>query len=169
LQHIVQGRFVAVEIGDQNFNLAGRVEFANFSDRLGPVHRTAVGEVVAIDRGDNGVFEIKMLYGLGHVCRLHRVKVHRLALIHRAKAAVPRARIAAEHERRSLVRPAFENVRALRFLADGMQIQPVDQLHHLILIARVAKLDLQPIRLSKLRTLLPVEELLYEDLLFDHK
>ena len=83
-----------------------------------------------------------MFYGLGDVGRFHRVEIHRLALVYGTKAAMPRAGVAAEHECRGLVRPAFENVRAFCFLANGMEIEAVDQLKHGILIARIAKLDL---------------------------
>ena len=88
-----------------------------------------------------------MFDGLGNVGRFHRVEVHRLALIDCTKSAVPRASVAAEHERGGLVRPAFKDIRAFRFLTDRVQIQPVDQLENRVLIARIAELDLQPIRL----------------------
>ena len=96
--------------------------FPDPQDRLRPVQRAAVRQVVAVDRGNNGVRQIKMFYGFGDVGRLHRVEVHRLAFIHGAKPAVARARVAAEHKCRGLVRPAFENIRAARFLADGVEI-----------------------------------------------
>ena len=86
------------------------------------MHRAAIGQVVAVYRGDNSVFEIEMFYGLGDVRRFHRVEVHRLALIDRAKSAMPRAGVAAEHKCRRLVRPAFKDVRAFGFLADSVQV-----------------------------------------------
>ena len=91
------------------------------------MHRAAVSEVVAVDGRDHGMFEIEMFDGLGDVGRFHRVEVHRLAFIDRAESAMPRAGVAAEHKCRGLVRPAFKDIRAFRFLADGVQIKPVDQ------------------------------------------
>ena len=55
-----------------------------------------------------------------------------------------RADIAAEHEGRGSIGPAFKNVGTARFLADGVQIETFDQLQHLVLIGRVAQADAQP-------------------------
>ncbi len=158
VQHIVQRRFVAVEIRDQNFDFALRVQFPHTCDRLGPVHRPAICEVVAIHRRDDRVLQIEMLYGFGNVCRLHRVEVHRLAFVHGAKSAMPRTCIAAEHESRGLIGPAFEDIRALCLLADGVKIQSVDQVQDLILVRRVAQFYLQPIRLFQPFTLFSVQK-----------
>lgn len=92
--------------------------------------------------------------------RFKRIEIHWLAFIDGAKTAVPRACVAAEHKGRGLIRPAFKDVRTLRFLADGVEIQAVDQLHHLVLISRVSELDLQPVGLLKPLPAFSVEKLL---------
>jgi len=101
-----------------------------------------------------------MHHGLGDMCRFHRIEVHRLALVHGAESAVSRACVAAEHECRGLIGPAFEDVRAFRFLADGVQVQSADEVEDCILIARIAELDLQPIRLLQTLAALTVQKLL---------
>src|SRR5688572_31220470 len=111
----------------------------------------------------------EMLYGLGNVHGLHWVEVHRLAFVNGAKAAMARTRVAAEHERGGLVRPALEDIRALRFLADGVQIQSADQVQHRILIARIAKLYLQPIWFLQTLALLTIQEILDQDTFFYHR
>jgi hypothetical protein len=88
-----------------------------------------------------------MLHRFGYMGGLHRIEVHRLAFIHRTKSAVPRACVTAEHKSRRLVGPALENIRALSFLANGVEIQPANQIEYGVLIPRVTELDLQPIRL----------------------
>ena len=97
---------------------------------------------------------------LGNVSWLQRIEIHRLAFVHRTKAAMPSARIAAEHERRGLVSPAFKDVRALGFLADGMEIKAVDEFENRVLILRIAELDLEPIRLLEPLTALSIEKIL---------
>jgi len=71
-----------------------------------------------------------------------------------------RTGVAAEHESRSLVCPAFEDVRAFRFLANCMQIQAADEVENGVLVARVAKFDLEPIRLFQPLTFLSVKKTL---------
>src|SRR6185503_13013049 len=45
------------------------------------------------------------------------------------------------------VRPAFENVWAACFLANRVQVQPLDQLQDVVLVRRIAQTNLQPLRL----------------------
>jgi len=82
-----------------------------------------------------------MTDGLGHVARLFRIQLAGLALSDCAEAAMPRANIAAEHERGGAIGPAFKNVRAARFLANGVQVESFDQLQDVVLIGRIAQPD----------------------------
>ena len=59
---------------------------------------------------------------------------------------MPRADIPAQHKGCGPIRPALKNVRAPRFLADGVQIQSFNQLKYVILISRVAESDFEPFR-----------------------
>src|SRR6185503_4818677 len=45
------------------------------------------------------------------------------------------------------VRPAFENVWAACFLANRVEVQPLDQLQDVVLVRRIAQTNLQPLRL----------------------
>src|SRR6476659_7713877 len=58
-----------------------------------------------------------------------------------------RANIAAEHERCGAVRPAFENVWAACFLANRVQVQPLDQFQDIVLVCGIAQTNFQPFRL----------------------
>ncbi len=65
-----------------------------------------------------------------------------------AKSAMPRADVAAEHERRRSIRPALKNVRTARFLTNRVQVESLDQFEHMVLIGRIAQADAQPFRLG---------------------
>jgi hypothetical protein len=89
-----------------------------------------------------------MIHCFGYVAWLLGIERARLALAHRAEAAMTRADVAAEHERGGAIGPTLENVWAARFLADGVQVQTFDQLQHLVLVGRVAEADAQPFGLG---------------------
>ena len=85
-----------------------------------------------------------MADSLRNMARFFGIERSRLAFADSAKAAMTRADVAAEHEGRGAVGPAFENVWAASFLTDGVQVQTFDQLQHPILIGRIAEPDAQP-------------------------
>ena len=49
IEHGVERVFVAVEIGNQNFDLALGIQRAHLANRFGPMRRAAVRQIVAID------------------------------------------------------------------------------------------------------------------------
>src|ERR1043165_3166316 len=89
-----------------------------------------------------------MTHRLGNVTRLLWIQVARLPFTDGAKAAMPRADVAAQHKSRGAVRPALKNVWTARFLTDGVQIQPFDELQDLVLIGRVAEANPEPFGLG---------------------
>jgi len=93
------------------------------------------------------VSQVKMGHSFGDMSRFQRIQGSRRAFSHGAKSAMPRADITAQHKGGSPVRPALKNVRAPRFLADGVQIKSFNQLKYVILISRVAESDFEPFRL----------------------
>jgi hypothetical protein len=76
-----------------------------------------------------------------------RVELSGFAFANRAKPAVTRADVAAQHESSGAIRPAFKDVRALRFLTNRVQVQPLDQLEQVVLIRWVTQPNAQPLRL----------------------
>src|SRR4051812_48892623 len=84
--------------------------------------RAAVPEVVAVDAGDHHVGELQLRDRFGEVPRLLGVGRERPAVRDVAKRAAPRADVAEDHERRRALAEAFGDVRAGRFLADGVQV-----------------------------------------------
>ena len=59
-----------------------------------------------------------------------------------------RANVSTQHEGGRAIRPALENIWALRFLADGVQIQALNQLQQMVLIGGIAQANPQPVRLG---------------------
>ena len=143
----VQGIFVAVEIRNQHFYPAFGIQSANFANRLCPVGGTTIRQIVAVYRSDYRVSKIEMLDGFGDVPWLCLIQISGLTFADSTKAAVASTNITTEHERCGPVRPAFKDVWAARFLANGMQIQPLNQVQDLVLSSRIAKTNFEPFRL----------------------
>src|SRR5687767_3171930 len=85
-----------------------------------------------------------MAHCFGHVTWLLGIETPRFSFSHRTKAAMTSADVAAEHERRRAVRPALKDVRATRFLTNGVQVEALNQFEHLVLIGRIAQTNAQP-------------------------
>ena len=121
----------ALQIGDENFDAAGRVEVADCADRPGPDGGPAVFEFIAGDGGDHAVAEFHPGDGFGHPCGFAEVDLGRPAGFDRAEAAGAGADIPEDHDGGGAARPAFPHVRALGALADRVQLVVVDQVAHL--------------------------------------
>jgi len=92
--------------------------------------------------------QIQVIHCFRDVPRLLWIEQTRLPFAHCAKTTVTRADVASEHEGGRAIAPTLENVWTTCFLADGVQIEPFDQLQHLILISRIAQADTQPFGLG---------------------
>src|SRR5207237_5074087 len=92
------------------------------------------------------VGEIQMTHCFGNVTRLLGIKLSGLAFADRAKPTMPRADLAAQHKGRSPISPALEDVWALRFLTNSVQVQALNQLQQMILVCRIAQSDPEPFR-----------------------
>ena len=87
-----------------------------------------------------------MAHGLCNMPRFRRIERLWLSFADGAESAMASADVSAQHECRRAIRPAFENVRALRFLTDCVEIQSLNQLQQTVLIRGVAETDPEPIR-----------------------
>src|SRR5205085_3225761 len=92
-----------------------------------------------------------MANGFGYVARLIHIERAGFAFADGAESAVARADVAREHEGRSVVGPALEDVWTLGLLADSVQVQAFYKLENVVLIRRVAQTNLQPLRLRLAR------------------
>ena len=105
-----------------------------------------VGEIIAVDRRDDGVPQVELGDGLPDARRLFDVVLGRSAVRDRAVRAVPRAHIAQDHERGGAVLPAFADVGAMGFLADGVQVEFLHHLHEAHVVRASRCLHLEPRR-----------------------
>jgi hypothetical protein len=83
-------------------------------------------------------------HGFGDVSRLFRIECARLSFADRAEAAMTGADVAAQHERRGAVRPAFKDIWTARFLADRVEVKSFDQLQNVVLVRRIAETNPEP-------------------------
>ena len=128
-EHRADGIRIALKIGDEHLDRAAGKTLMDLPDRFGKDVRPEVGEIIAVDRRDHSVPQVELGNGLTNARWLFDVVFWRSAVRYRAIRAVPRTHIAQDHERGGAVFPAFADVGAMGFLADGMQ---VEFLHHLL-------------------------------------
>ena len=118
------------------------------ADRRRVVAGAPVGDVVAVDRGDDDVLEPHLRRRMREAQRLERVgRLGRAARVDVAVAARAGARVAEDLERRGAASPALGDVGAARLLADRVELLPVDQLADLEVAAvRARGANLHPFR-----------------------
>ncbi len=121
----------AGEVGRQHFDRGARRQLFECPDRGRELTGAAVGQVVAIDRGDDDVAQLHLRRGLGQAPRLVRVGQARgLAGVHVAVAAGAGAGVAENLEGGRPPAPALAHVRALRLLANRVQLLAVQEPAH---------------------------------------
>ena len=125
--HRSERRFLAVEIGDQHLHAHARAGDSQPADRLGEDARPAVVQVVASHARDDDVVQVQLLQRLRDPARLIEVVDERLAGLHGAEPAGTGTRVAEDHHGRGPLVPTLAHIRAVRFLADGVERQPVKE------------------------------------------
>jgi hypothetical protein len=108
----------------------------------------AVGDVVAVDGGDDHVLQTHLEGRLREAERLERVwRRVGLAGVDVAVAAGAGARVAEDLECRGAAPPALGDVGAARLLADRVELRAVDQLADVVVaVVRARRTDLHPLR-----------------------
>lgn len=90
--------------------------------------------------------KVQVAHSFSHVPWFFRVERTGRTFADCTKPAMSGANITTQHEGRRPIRPAFKDVRAPGFLADGMKVQPLNQLKDVVLICGIAQTDLEPVR-----------------------
>src|SRR5438128_12582180 len=85
-----------------------------------------------------------MPHCFGDVTRLIRIEPARRPLAYRAKPTMTGTDVAAQHKGRSPISPALEDVWTLRFLANRVQIQALNQVEQMVLIGWITEANPQP-------------------------
>jgi hypothetical protein len=96
-------------------------------DHLDELRRAAVGQIVAVDRGDDDMLEAELGRRGRDMLGLERIDRARHAGLDVAEGAGPGAGVAEDHHRRVLLGPAFADVRAGRFLAHRREVELAHQ------------------------------------------
>ena len=122
-QHECEGVPVALEIGDEDLDGGIGAEGVDGLDRAREDVGSTVGQLIAIDGGDDGVPEVKPGNGFGNAIGLAVVQPLRPPRLYGAEAATARAHIAKDHERGSATLPALADIRAMGTLAHSIQVK----------------------------------------------
>jgi len=125
--HIDVVRF-AFEIGNENFDRGVRVAMTNSADRRCPDAGAAIGEFVAGHACDDAMAKVHRRDGFSDSCRFAEIELRGTAGLNRAEITGTRADISENHQGRGTARPTLAQVRALRALADGVELVLVDQI-----------------------------------------
>ena len=118
--------------------------------------RTAIGEIVAVNRGDNDVGKAELEGGLRDVLRLVWVERTGHAGFHVTEGAGTGAGIAHKHESGVFLVPALADIRAAGFLADRNQAVFPDDVACFGITARARRSDTDPGRFWRRQCIRPV-------------
>jgi hypothetical protein len=147
VQHGGDGLFVPLEVGDQDLDRAGGNPLVHEPDRLGEDPGAKVRQVVTVYGRDNGVPEVHHRRSLSDPPWLLQIGNRGPAVGHGAVAAVPRADVPQDHERRRTMLPALTDVGAVGLLANGMEVQLPHQVLEPYIVSPAGGLHLEPRRL----------------------
>ena len=143
------GFFAALEVGDENFDAAAGSLAADLFDDHGEGAGAAEEIVVAIDAGDDGVFEAKGGDSFSHAAGLVEVDGLGAAFGHGAESAAARAEIAEHHEGGGLVVPALADVGAVGAFAHGVQVEGARQPLEVVVVFAHRRAGLEPLGLGR--------------------
>ncbi len=147
--HLDRPLMLVAEVRRQDFDRRAGRGAAQRLDHLHELRRAAIGQIVAVDRGDDDMFQPHFGGGIGQILRLVDVNLARHPGLDVAKGAGPRAHIAQDHHRRMLLGPAFADVRAGRFLANRIQPLSPHQLAGLMIGRTGRRLHANPVGLAQ--------------------
>ena len=122
----LEGCLVAFEVADEDFDGHVGACFSGSQNSLCPDACAPVGEVVAVDGGDDDVFESCTAQGFGDSSWFVFVDGCGFAGFDIAEATGAGAGVAEDHDGGDTFGPAFAHVWAGGFLANGVEIVGVD-------------------------------------------
>ncbi len=118
----LEGGLVTFEVADEDFDGQIGAGFSGSQDCFCPDAGSAVGEVVAVDRGDDDVLEACAFEGLGDSSGLVFVDGSGFSGFDIAEATGAGAGVAEDHDGGDAFGPALAHVWTGGLLADGMEI-----------------------------------------------
>jgi len=146
-QNFKRAVVAAPEVGHQYFDLRGGREFADAANAIYKVLSATIAQVVAVNAGDDDVFELEIGDGLGQFDRLVSIQRVRAAVADIAKRAAPGALVAHDHEGGGALAKAFTDVGATGFFAHRHQFVLAQHVLDFVKTgAGAAGLDANPVR-----------------------
>ena len=140
---------VAGKVRGQRFHRGLRRALVNGLDAGRVVRCAAIGQIVAIDRGQHHVFQRHQCDRIGHLHRLQRIQpTVGIAGADRAELARTRAYRTHQHQRGGAAAPAFSDIRALGLGADRVELVRIDNVTHFLIARAGGQLYPQPCRFS---------------------
>ncbi len=122
---------------------------ADGADGVGEMLRAAVGEIVAVDRGDHDVGETELGGRLADMGGLVGIERTGQTCLHIAEGAGARAGVAHDHEGGVLLLPALADIRAAGLLAHRVQAVGAHERVRLVIAGRHWRLDADPVGFSR--------------------
>ena len=119
--HHLKRTILTQKIRRQNFNRRIRRCLADGADHRSEMRRAAIGQVIAVYRGDHDMLKTECGDRVRNLLRLFPVKRIGHACLHIAESAGSCAGIAHDHHRGVLLLPAFADIRAAGFFAHRIQ------------------------------------------------
>ena len=128
----------SAEIRHQHLDLRARRQFARFADAVHVVLCAAVAQVIAVNAGDDHVFELERRNGFGQVFRFTGIQRVGPSVPDVAEWAAARAFVAHDHEGGRAVAEAFADIGAGCFFADGNEFVAAQDVLDFVKAAAVA-------------------------------
>ena len=147
---------LAQEVGSQDLDRDLGIAGTNGPDNLGKMRGTAIGKVVAIDRGNHDVGKSELGNGIGKAGGLGVIQRARSPRFDVAEGAGARAHIPHDHHGGVPRLPAFADVRTPGFDAHGVETVVAHDPASFGVSARARRLDADPIGLAQGRRVLPM-------------
>jgi hypothetical protein len=148
VEDFLEGVPVAAEIGDEDFDAdAGGLE-ADLADGVSPDGGATVGQLIAIDAGDDDVLEGHFGDRLADSAGLVEIECGRASGGDVAEAAASGADVAEDHEGGGARVPAFAHVGTHGRLADGVELFFVNEVEEAAVALAGGHFHLQPGRLA---------------------
>ena len=143
-----RNRHFASEIGSENFNRRVRRHITQCADDLDELACPAIGQIIAIDRSDDNVFQTHFRGRFGNMARFAAVHRARHAGLDVAERTGAGADIAQDHHGGVLFGPAFADIGARRFFADRVELQIAHQLPRFAIALAGRRFDPNPVRFA---------------------
>ena len=144
----LDGFAIALEVWDEDFDATPGSLTPDFFDDHREDASAADKVVIAVDAGDDGVFEAEGRDGFGDAAGLVEIDGLGSAFGNGAEPAASGAEIAEQHECRGFMMPALADVRALGAFADSVKTERTGEALQGVIVFAYGGAGLEPVGLG---------------------